>query len=219
MIISRCFSCLVFRRHFLCVFVNIVSLWGSKGSQRVWGTPRSHFWAKSRASVHIGSRGGFQGAQSDDFGGHLGVFGESFLMCFWWCLRSDSCYSPEHISTSSVWVFKYFMWFRHPPRWLLPKYFCNIARVFGCCIWLRVSECRIYIYIYVFLKYLVRVLEACHKQDWDIPAYLEYHNVLVITYKCMNAFTLYIYTYCLWFAVNRSPDNLLNVIFRLSKEK
>ena len=34
----------------------------------------------------------------------------------------------------------------------------------------------------------------------------------------MHVFILYIYTYWLWFAVNRSADSLLNLIFRLSKE-
>ena len=117
MIISRLFSRIVFRRNFLRIFMDFVPLLVSKGLKGVpGGTLRSQFSAKSRALVHIRSRGGFRGVQSDDFGGHLGMFGESILMCFCYCLRSDSGYSHEHISTSSARVFEHFIWFRHPPR-------------------------------------------------------------------------------------------------------
>ena len=48
------------------------------------------------------------GCQIDHFGGHLGVLWGTFLVSFWWGLRSGSCYSHEHVSVCSARVFNYF---------------------------------------------------------------------------------------------------------------
>ena len=73
--------------------------WAPKGSP--WGHPEITIRGKNRTLVPRGSPGAFQGAKSEHFGGHLVVFGESFLMYFWWTSRSVSCYSHKHVSTCS----------------------------------------------------------------------------------------------------------------------
>ena len=76
MIISRLFSRIVFRHHFLRIFRDFVPLLVFKGPQRVsLGVPQDHnFQPKSRPLVPRGSPGGVRGAKSEHFGGHLGVF-------------------------------------------------------------------------------------------------------------------------------------------------
>ena len=86
-IISWCFSYTCFRRYFLRIFVDFVPFGVPLGSQRVpLGAPRDHNFkqklSKSRALVPRGSPGGFQGAKSEHFGRHLGVFWDSFLRYF-----------------------------------------------------------------------------------------------------------------------------------------
>ena len=83
MIISQCFPCMFLRPHFLRIFEDFVAFLVSKGSQRVpLGAPRDHNFRKNQALVPKGSPGGFQGAKSEHFGRHLGVFWDSCLMYF-----------------------------------------------------------------------------------------------------------------------------------------
>ena len=71
------------------------------------------------------------------------------------------------------------------------------------------------VYMCVCLKHLVHVLEVFHKQDEDIPAYLEYKYVLLLmSHKCNNSMYMRI---CTHFAeININTAMLLHMIYRPS---
>ena len=84
--------------------------------------------------------------QSEHLESHLGLFFGSFLMYFWWSLRSGSCYSHEHVSTCSVG----FVHILYGLGTLLGDYFSNTFATLmmfsrGWFICLGLSESRLYI--------------------------------------------------------------------------
>ena len=63
---------------FLLILCHFWCPWAPKGSP--WGYPEITIFSQNRALVPRGSPGGFQGAKSEHFGGHLGVLWDSCLM-------------------------------------------------------------------------------------------------------------------------------------------
>ena len=71
--------------------------------------------------------------QSEHIESHLELFFWSFLMYFWWSLRSGSCYSHEHVSTCSVG----FVHILCGLGTLLGDYFWNTFATFTCSMFSR----------------------------------------------------------------------------------